>query len=288
METLENKTPLEMAAEYDHLEVVQTYLQRHQSENSPEGAVNVLIQAAVRNLGTNVLSNLIPMANDVPYGLHAACRQPRGHRLLSDSKISQYLITKHNLLQQYREDGFGPLMIAVKYRRKECVKILLDSGLCDEQVFAMRSLALDRTVLHICAEIKHAEITDGLLKKIAATNCSLTPTDAMGNTPLHLCVQVNNVYMSDQLLTINKKNCAAANDTSPMLTSKNNDGYTAFQLAMVQGRYEIVEAILSSVVDKDKFIAQKDAQLRTPLHTAALVGKEEGFSPISQHLSKTS
>ncbi|CAF3953607.1 unnamed protein product [Rotaria sordida] len=228
------------------------------------------------------------MPNIDSYLLHSVCRQTHGHELISNEKISHQLITK-STMTEINTDGFTALMVAVKYGQVECVKKLLNHQYCDKDVLEMRSVDSDRTVLHICAEVKSNQITDLLLPKAKQFALDLMPVDVMGNTPLHICVQKDNQHMIDPLLsdssisltvssiTQDKSNRRTENlgGIPKMLKIKNNNGLTAFHEAIENGHYEIVHKILMKVNYSVQLIEERDQQLRTGLHIAAL--KAVGF-----------
>ncbi|CAF4910576.1 unnamed protein product, partial [Rotaria sp. Silwood1] len=284
MKTLDKKTPVDVAAEYDHFDIVETCLNNAPMSTDPNHAVNQFILAAARHRGNRVLSYLAPKAYNAQMQLYWACRQPCGHKLLSDEDITSFLINKDTMSHQYKNDGFTPLMTAVKYRRIECVKALIASPFCDKTVFEKRSLELRRTVFHICAETKVNGITDLLLNAAEKHQYSnLLLSDIMGDTPLHICARVNNIDMANGLLppvlqyfsksvSSSKTNSSEALQTA--LAKKNNNGLTAFHEAVEYGREEIVKRMLELSDDPKKLIHEIDQQLRTSLHMAALRGED--------------
>ena len=205
MKTIDNKTPIDVAAEYGHLDFVKECLNDPMMGLDHNQAVNSFILAAAQQHGDQDLRRFASTKRNVLYELYWVCHQDQGHELLSDSKIARSLLTEETLQHQYKEDGFTPLMIAVKYQQVEGVKNILDSSFCDKNVFDKYSHNFKRTVLHICADIRNSTITDLLLDKVVNIGVNVTPVDIMGNTPLHICVKVNNIYMSDKLLELDQQ-----------------------------------------------------------------------------------
>ncbi|CAF1291476.1 unnamed protein product [Rotaria sordida] len=285
LKTLDNKTPLEMAVEYGHTDIVIRYLSQENPRANPRLGLQVLIEA-IRQRHENIISSFVLRPNIDSYLLHSVCRQTHGHELISNEKISHQLITK-STMTEINTDGFTALMVAVKYGQVECVKKLLNHQYCDKDVLEMRSVDSDRTVLHICAEVKSNQITDLLLPKAKQFALDLMPVDVMGNTPLHICVQKDNQHMIDPLLsdssisltvssiTQDKSNRRTENlgGIPKMLKIKNNNGLTAFHEAIENGHYEIVHKILMKVNYSVQLIEERDQQLRTGLHIAALKGE---------------
>ncbi|CAF4585618.1 unnamed protein product, partial [Rotaria sp. Silwood1] len=284
LKTLDNKTPLEMAVEYGHTDVVIEYLGRTDSPANPSLGLRVLIEA-IRRRQEDIVSYLVPRTKLDSYLLHMVCRQTHGHELISNNIISHELITK-NTMNEINTDGYTALMIAVKYGQVECVDKLINHQYCDKDVLEKRSLDFNRTVLHICAEFKSYHITDLLLQKAKKIALDLAPVDVMGNTPLHVCVQKDNQYMSDRLLSdrdmvvtvssipqgTSSRKTENEDKISKMLKIKNNNGLTAFHEAIESGHNEIVLQMLKKVIDRVQLIEEPDQQLRTSLHMAAFKG----------------
>lgn len=217
------------------------------------------------------------------YILQIACRQPHGHELFKDSNFSQKF-NKNEMSQPISDDGFTPLMIAVKHRRRQFVKILLQDRFCDKITLEKLSSDFERTVLHICAEFPDDSITGILIEKGRSWGINLAPTDVIGDTPLHICAQKNNLDMCSKLLSTyqntpgsesNSKHPSNHKLTSPiqMLTMLNNNGLTAFHVAIDNGYNKIVEEMIHAVPDPKILIEERDEQLNTSLHKAALKGK---------------
>lgn len=190
--------------------------------------------------------------------------------------------------KQDSQDGFTPLMIAVKYQREECVKLLLNAiDSRNDTIFKMSSFDFERTVLHICAEYSDESITDDpskevksitdhLLEKAKLCKTDLAPVDVMRNTPLHICAQKHNLYMCNKLLSIPENYSKTESYSIPiprLLKIRNNDGLTAFHVATEHGHYKIVERMIQAVSEPKMLIEECDQQLRTSLHIAALKGK---------------
>ncbi|CAF5127965.1 unnamed protein product, partial [Rotaria sp. Silwood1] len=112
LKTVDNKTPLDIAAEFGHINIVKNYL----DNTINQGSVRSLIDAAASYRGYRVLSYLLPDTNKDLYAhvLHLACRQAHGHELMTDKNIFSYLDTKDAMSGHKSRDGFTRLMVAVK------------------------------------------------------------------------------------------------------------------------------------------------------------------------------
>lgn len=248
--------------------MVKQYFENETDTATSSKGIRSLIDAAVRYHHSELLSKLVLDRDMHRYMLDLVCRQPNGHEMLTDPNLST-VFTKEIISQRISEEGFTPLMIAVKYRSSQCVMLLLDNKYCDANVLRQSSNDFERTVLHICAEFPDEQITDALMNKAKALEIDLGPIDAMGNTPLHICAQKNNFQMCDKLLPIHESD---SKNIDKMLCIKNNNGLTALHEA-IQNEYEaIIDRIIQSMSDPEALVDQCDAELRTPLHMAALKG----------------
>ncbi|CAF1049841.1 unnamed protein product [Adineta ricciae] len=266
LKTVDNKTPFEMAAEHGHLDTIQEYFdKRSDSIAHSDHGIRSLIHAAVRQHNSDILAKLVPTKDMSSYMINLACRQPQGYKMLTDPKLSGFF-DKKLMLSEVSSDGFTPLMMAVKYRRKECVQILLDDKYCDKTILEKTSIDFERTILHICAEHFDETIATSVLEKAQLYGLDPTPVDVMGNTVLHIYAQKNNLNMCNKLLTMNPANIMK------MLQIRNNSGYTAFHDAIMNGNSEIVELMIEIVPDAKMLIEERDDQLQTSLHMTASNG----------------
>jgi hypothetical protein len=278
-QTYDHKRPIDIAAEYGHIEIALKYL--HKDKN-PKG-INALVRAAIRH-PTGKISSYVkstyPNEDDPIYykTLHYACRQFFGHQSI------KCVIFKRDM-STYDENGYIPLMLAVKHRQVQSVKELLESEYCTKEVMAMSTDdGTKRTVLHICAEANENSITDALLDKYSTlyknNNELFIKSDVMKNTPFHTCAQKNNSYMCKQLIQYYKpKNNSNAttegSKESKMWTMTNHNKMTALHEAIQSGHSEIVKTMHESMEPSDfKRMADIiDEELHTSLHLAAAKGQ---------------
>ncbi|CAF1381775.1 unnamed protein product [Adineta ricciae] len=266
------KRPIDLAAEYGNLGIVQKYLCKDGQRDSD------LMQAALRHSDKTVFDFLLRKetinAQTPERLLHSACRERHGHK-----SISCFSITNAQL-QEQDGAGFTPLMVAVKNRRLECVIALLETGQCDEKVLNACSSNNRCTVLHICAEILHKEITDNLfqtLVKLKNYRDILVSQDISGDTPLHICAKTGNDHMCEKLLDLYSTLRRSNPGKIPMWCLANYNKLTAFQEAINNDQSRVVKKMLKfkCIPRSEKWtsmLCATDAQLSTNLHIAALHG----------------
>ena len=288
LKTVDNKTPFAVAVEYGHYESTKHYFKPPDGDHKVTGGDAVVIETAVRYLDVRFIHFLASSKSEqmLNYIIHVACREPRGHELLTDSRL-QSIFKRPEILKPITKDDLTPLMVAVKHRQVECVRHLLDDPFFDPIVFKSVSLDFQRTVLHLCAEFPNDKITDLLRAKGISNRVNLSPIDALGNTPLHICAQKKNTHMCKELLRVTESSLKNSTKTSfdsryqafgsntmpTMLKIRNNNGVTAFHEAIENGNSKIVEVIMEMSSDRHVLIEDTNEQLRTSLHIAAWKGK---------------
>lgn len=304
--TLDGMRPLDTAAEYGNLEIVKGLFERSKSQPSDNNTLNILISAAVRPREDKVLSYLKDKNMLIDHHhttLHFACRQLHGHKLIS------HLINHASIMYQDKQDGFSPLMVAVKHRQLGCVEELLSHNAWTEEAFELTSPNSLLTVLHICAEVNEDKITTALMKSRRISSSLIGATDLMGNTALHICAKAGNAYMTQLLLfpstpvvPISKtpppprsmtnldsngrvlqmstwstpatvrQEVSANKHVEAMLTKKNKDKLTPLHLAIQSGKLNVIIEMLK-VPNSSSIINACDDQRRTSLHMAAEKGE---------------
>ncbi|CAF0938935.1 unnamed protein product [Adineta steineri] len=296
--TLDQKRPIDVAAEYGHLDIIEEFLPQVPVDDPKSNTA--LAYAAIRYKDKAIVSRLKDQLDPFPDDgiLHAACRERYGHE-----SISSLEVTEENL-KRIGQDGLTPLMVAVKYRRCECVKALLQTGQCTANVFRVRSESFKRTVLHICAEVQYNKITDILFEALKNLNFRdiLFLQDVMGNTSLHICAQKGNNHMCEKILNLYKTLPRSYPGNKAIWLVNNYNKLTAFQEAVKSNQLQVVQAMLTLVPHTDSrrkiiratddqrrtssdttesndprtmMICATDDQFRTNLHIAALKGNSE-------------
>ena len=274
------------------MDVLKKYFQDPSSQINSNDSIHTLIRAAIRHSDRTFLPKSFPQDDQAVqnYIFQLACRHPDGYKLLINPKTSKIdgIFPKILLLQPMSEGEFTPFMIAVKYQHTECVRFLLDMiDADDNEILTKSSVTFERTVFHICAEFANTKITDYLLKKAELCGTNLALPDIMGKIPLHICAEKNNLYMCEKLLAMarNSKQTRVAevfhyndkstdsNELPEMLTIRNNNGLTAFHLATEKKHFDMVKRMIESVSNPKLLIENRDQQLRTSLHIAALKGR---------------
>lgn len=301
--TLDGKRPLDIAAEYGNLQIVQVLFQHPNWKQAADKGASVLVNAALSPSKDNVLLFLKNKNFLIGHhtALHLACRQLHGHNMIS------HLINPESIKYQDKQNGFSPLMVAVQHRQVQCMKELLDHESHTQEVFELRSPTSLRTVLHVCAEVNQDQITKVLFGYGHISDSLLKATDLMGNTALHVCAEVGNVCMIKRLLspstpvvpipttspprtmtnldysgkvpsksspttTTALGQVLAKEYVSIMLTKKNKSKLTPLHVAIHFGKFEVIKEMLE-ISDASDIIKQSDNQRRTSLHMAAEKGE---------------
>ncbi|CAF1320169.1 unnamed protein product [Rotaria sordida] len=170
VDILDHKDLIKVAAAYGHLDIVMQYLEKVSTQTDRSSTIHQFILAAVRCRGKSILSHFADEVNNVSSRLYWICRQSNGDELIHYDKYCKTLITEESMSHQYEDDYyFTPLMIAIKYRRVQCIKKLVQ-------------------------KIQDNDITDLLLNAAKKKNVNVIDNDMMGNTPVHICAQ----FLEDQ------------------------------------------------------------------------------------------
>ncbi|UJR12513.1 hypothetical protein I4U23_016688 [Adineta vaga] len=266
--------------EHEQLDIIRKYFQNSSSQLIPKHGMKHFVANIIRYHESGYLSDFVRKKQDLAgHILQLICQESNGEKLLDVDKISN-LLTIQTMGKSVSKDGYTPLMIAIKYRRKGCVESFLNEKYCNKEIMKESRTNFDRGVLHICAEYPNQDITDTILKKAKSYGLNLAPMDKKGDTPLHICAQNNNIYMCERLLSTqenNTKSNVSKNTTdvktiSSMLQVRNYDGLTAFHQAVMNENYEIVELMIKAAINPKELIDDHDDKLQTSLHKAALKG----------------
>ncbi len=272
---------MDLAAEYGRVHLIKDYIKTYKNLKNKfddKRSVHAIVNAAVPCKTIHQIVSLFENPSAIPDDiLHAACR----HRLGNNS-ISFLLQIKKNALGTPDQDGFTPLMVAVKHRRLECVQELLTEEQDMKSVLSVQSKSLKYSVFHICAEIQHDKITDILAEKLASLPKKkdiLIQQDRMGNIPLHICAQKGNAHMCEWLINIYRSLPRSIPGNTPIWLWKNYAERSPFQEAVHNSRANILRVMLNtklipetSVKTRTKMIYAIDKERRTNLHIAALKG----------------
>ena len=277
MKTADNETPLKVAVKYGRLDLLKELWPNISTLINQTNFQ--CVHADTNHPFVNVETNSDTVLNNILLRFYWSCRQIDRHQLIGKEIISNILMDQSFEPNYYREDGFTPLMVAVKYRHVEYVELLLKSPFCNMKVLEKRSFCFKRTVLHICADIRDEKITDLLLNKAQMIGLNVTAIDVMGDTPLHVCAKKNNIHMCEGLLSLRDNYPQLIFDpktNKTQLEMRNNDGLTPLHEATRRKRYEIVKSMLKFGDDSEQLkqlIMPTVKNLRTSLHLAALKGK---------------
>ncbi|CAF0755698.1 unnamed protein product [Adineta steineri] len=314
-----NKRPIDTAAEYGNLDILQHLFETQQIKqlDATKGTAE-LINAAVCHQENTALSFLKRQQDHVRHHLntlHLACRQLHGHKMVS------HLINRASIMYQDRQTGCSPLMVAVQHKQIKCVQELLSDKACTKEAIELVSSVTLRTVFHICAEVNKKEITTELCRSRYLSILLVLAADISGDTPLHICAKVGNAHMS-QILLDYIKNIASPVETIPnttqyrsmtnldangqvpskqsaskttttnkqmstnkhvykILNKKNKDKHTPLHVAIYNENLNVIREILK--YSDPSVINACDDQKRTSLHMAAEKGHVDIIKVLIQH-----
>lgn len=278
LKTIENKTPFEMAVDNRNAGFIEKMIPETLKEKSDQSRWN-LVRAVF-------LSDHRKIAFDIPWEqittaiILAACREKHGYRLLND-RIIDILSADDTLMKAIYDDGTTPLMVAIKWQRKEFIKTVFShSNLSKCKWIDEKTDDLERTALHFCAEYGDKDIAELIDDKARRENADFRKMDATGRTPLHICAENNNIDMCELLLGIKQKTSSAPGSTNgssftpiDLLNIRDNYGFTPFLCAIECGHDKIVKVMIETVGNgKQSFMEQTDEKKQTGLHIAALKG----------------
>ncbi|CAF0779675.1 unnamed protein product [Adineta steineri] len=314
-----NKRPIDTAAEYGNLDILQHLFETQQIKqpDATKGTAE-LINAAVCHQENTALSFLKRQQDHVRHHLntlHLACRQLHGHKMVS------HLINRASIMYQDRQTGCSPLMVAVQHKQIKCVQELLSDKACTKEAIELVSSVTLRTVFHICAEVNKKEITTELCQSRYLSILLVLAADISGDTPLHICAKVGNAHMSQILLdyiknisspvetisnttqyrsmtnldtngqvpskpsasktTTTNKQMSTNKHVYKILNKKNKDKHTPLHVAIYNENLNVIHEILE--YSDPSVINACDDQKRTSLHMAAEKGHVDIIKELIQH-----
>uniref|UniRef100_A0AAQ4PLM0 Ankyrin 1, erythrocytic a n=1 Tax=Gasterosteus aculeatus aculeatus TaxID=481459 RepID=A0AAQ4PLM0_GASAC len=265
-------TPLYMAAQENHLEVVKFLLENgtFSKSNLPDYSVpSVLIQTAplltpflcacVLQDGFTPLAVALQQGHEnvvallINYGtkgkdeltpLHCAARN--GH-----VRIIEILLDHGAPIQAKTKNGLSPIHMSAQGDHMDCVKQLLQYNA------EIDDITLDHlTPLHVAAHCGHQRMAKVLLDKGAKPNSRALN----GFTPLHIACKKNHMRVMDLLLK-----------HSASIEAVTESGLTPLHVASFMGHLNIVKMLLQ----KGASPSASNVKVETPLHMASRAGHHE-------------
>ena len=256
-------TPLHIATQYDHMEVVVFLLEKGADVNAKtDKGKNTPLIFAVAN---------------------------------ARKKLVELLLAKGAAVNAKNQDGWTPLLVATQQdnSQKELVALLLARG-------ANVNVKTDTGVspIHLAAERGHKDVMEVLLHKGADVNVK----DNQGQTPLHKAAANGKTQVLELLLdrgaNVNEKATwegpvpdwalkTLVGKTSGVkvggLDAKALTGVTPLHMAATNGYYAVAELLLA----KGAHVNSKDSGGNTPMDRAKKAGKDELVRLLQKHGGKS-
>ena len=157
---VDNETLFQIAERYDRLHILKDAKPALSTVIDQEFPENT--RADIDPPSDNVNTNSDTKQNDILLKFYRRCQHHDPHEWLEKIGVHRILMDRKKEPNCYEDDGFTPLMVAVKYGRLECVKLLLREAEkhIARNTFEKRSFYFRQTVLHICANIRGNDVAD--------------------------------------------------------------------------------------------------------------------------------
>ena len=148
MKTIDNETPFKIAERYYHLDILNKLhpdLSSSTHQKFPEHT-----RADIYLGSDNVNTSSHKKQNDIPLRFLVSSQQHAADELINERGVQRILTGRNNSPNCDEDNGLTPLMVAVKYRRLEDVKQLLEENdNLAKEMFKKRDFYFNQTVLHI-------------------------------------------------------------------------------------------------------------------------------------------
>ncbi|MFP3032786.1 MAG: ankyrin repeat domain-containing protein, partial [Wolbachia sp.] len=275
----DGKTPLDLAIQKGHKDIVQT-IKQIQSD------LNEKLLSAVKNGDLNKIEDLVSQ------GTSLKMKDSNGNTLLHYAsqndhlRVVKYLIEKEASLKAKNKDGETPLGLAVQKNYIDIIEFLKKTQLdLDKELLATvkgddlnRVKALvsqgasleakdnsNNTPLHNACNNGHVKVVEYLIQEGA----SLKAKNKDGEAPLHVAVQHDGTL--EVIEFILSRDLSGINNVT-------NEGRTSLHLAIQGNKLNTVELLLR----KGASIAVKDKNGKTPLDLA----KQEDYTNIIEMIEE--
>jgi ankyrin repeat protein len=225
-------TPLHIAAQEGHLEIVETLLAAGADKDKPNNKGFTSLHISAQEGYLEIVETLLAAGADKDTStkkrftpLHIAAQE--GHL-----EVVKKLLAAGANKDKSDKDGLTPLHIAAHKGNLEVVETLLNAGADKNE-----SDKHEFTALNIAAHKGHLEVVGTLL----AAGADKDKPTKKGSTPLHIAVHNGHLEIVKKLLA------AGADKDKP-----NNEGSTPLHIAAHKGNLEVVKTLLNAGADKDK------------------------------------
>ncbi|CAF4026628.1 unnamed protein product, partial [Rotaria sordida] len=259
--TYDNKRPIDIAAEYGHVDIVKKYLHKNENPNS----IHTLIRGAIRRRTGSVLDYVRKNYGDEDNSayrraLHYACRQFYGHQSIKPI-ISEWEMTTYDI------NGYTPLMVAIKHRRIDARKTQQSKN---ESTMWTMTNHNKWTALHEAIQNGHPEIVETM-----HANMELVDFEKMADmadeelrTPLHMAAAKGYPDLIKFFATEAQNACVHARDFIDRTPLHDAASWSTNDDDENKGRIEFIDILVKLKAD----INATDIRRDTPLHVACKTG----------------
>ncbi len=246
------RTPLHLAAQHGHTELVAMFVNLSLSDGTPYTPMHSAAEGGV----TEIMDLLIAHYKDVnarsAYQLTAMHMASLGGHV----PAMEWLLDKGAEVMPRDEHGRTPMHLAAAEGHVPAMEWLLDKG---AKVMPRDEQGL--TLIHLAAAGGHVPAMEWLLDKDA----EVMPRDEQGLTPMHLAAEGGHVPAMEWLL-----------DKGAEVMPRDEQGLTPMHLAAAEGHVLAMKWLL----DKGAEVMSRDEDGQTPMHFAAA----EGHVPVMEWL----
>ncbi|CAF3917983.1 unnamed protein product [Rotaria sordida] len=259
--TYDNKRPIDIAAEYGHVDIVKKYLHKNENPNS----IHTLIRGAIRRRTGSVLDYVRKNYGDEDNSayrraLHYACRQFYGHQSIKPI-ISEWEMTTYDI------NGYTPLMVAIKHRRIDARKTQQSKN---ESTMWTMTNHNKWTALHEAIQNGYPEIVETMHANMERVDFEKMAdmADEELRTPLHMAAAKGYPDLIKFFATEAQNACVHARDFIDRTPLHDAASWSTNDDDENKGRIEFIDILVKLKAD----INATDIRRDTPLHVACKTG----------------
>ena len=264
MQDADGKTALCRAVEKNHIEAIKLLLPYADND-----LWETTLVSAVKSGQCTSLKMILDTCNSdasikIPI-LHLACKLNCCRRIAEplsittdslvcteEDRITTFLVENlHlNVLSDYNEEGYTPILLAAHFGFPDYVKYLLSTSKNVEYQLHECTIDDQLTIFHLCAQQDRQQSS----KYLPVPNTETLNSTDTGHAAICQFILDNYRHTSERLLY-----------------EQDSQGSTPLHLACQQCNLRICE-IFIKYMDKDKYLFVEDSKQRTPLHICAQFG----------------